>query len=102
MIELIQCSVLATTVTAYVALSRATKLETLQVLNFNQRLYVWTLSRYAYRVRKLTNFHCRVQAHPRVLEWYDKILDEDEEARNKEMEMEMDDEEAISAYWGNT
>ncbi|KLO19972.1 hypothetical protein SCHPADRAFT_808166, partial [Schizopora paradoxa] len=63
---------------AYVALSRATKLETLQVLNFNQKF---------------------VQAHPRVLEWYDKILDEDEQARMKEIELEMDDEEAIRLFW---
>jgi len=65
---------------AYVALSRATKMETLQVLNFDQS---------------------KVQAHPRVLAWYDKVQNDIYDAEMKSILDEMDDEDAIRAYFEN-
>jgi len=55
---------------AYVAISRATTVEQLQVINFDA---------------------AKVQAHPRVLEWY--------HAQSSSVDSDMDNEEAMAAYY---
>lgn len=79
---------------AYVALSRATRMETLQVLNFDSSKYVCLLLLY---MRLLTGLiHCahRVRAHPRVLEWTSEHTPKMSELPdNSEDELE---------YWGDT
>ncbi|KAL4268423.1 ATP-dependent DNA helicase PIF1 [Pleurotus pulmonarius] len=62
---------------AYVALSRATNMDHLQVLNFNAS---------------------KVVAHPRVISWYQDLELKHEAFHVDEFEDEMDDEEAIAAY----
>ncbi|PAV21915.1 dna repair and recombination pif1 [Pyrrhoderma noxium] len=63
---------------AYVALSRATSLDGLQVVNFDRN---------------------KVMAHPRVLEWNRQILMYYEEERNLSFNRDVDSEEAIRAYF---
>ncbi|KAJ3575906.1 hypothetical protein NP233_g801 [Leucocoprinus birnbaumii] len=72
---------------AYVALSRATNMDHLQVLNFAKEKYdplskCWNLT--------LTDMH-RVMAHPMVLAWYG------EHVRTAEQDFDIDEEE-ISAF----
>ncbi len=43
----------------------------------------------------------RVQAHPRVLEWHDKVQNDINEAESKSILLEMDEEEAIRAFFEN-
>ena len=50
---------------AYVALSRATSIERLQIINFDPLKYV----EFARVVHVLILFVFRVQAHPTVLDW---------------------------------
>lgn len=54
---------------AYVALSRATNMEHLQVLNFLPEKYI---SHFVPSYPYLKLFLCRVMAHPKVLTWYGK------------------------------
>jgi len=61
---------------AYVGLSRATSLDTLQVLNFDPT---------------------KVIAHPEVIKWHERNLEQEEQHR--EFEDEMDAEEAIRSYF---
>ncbi|KAF9650727.1 hypothetical protein BDM02DRAFT_1304770 [Thelephora ganbajun] len=61
---------------AYVGLSRATSLDTLQVLNFDPS---------------------RVIAHPVVVEWHERNLRQ--EQQHQEFEDEMDAEEAVRSYF---
>ncbi|KAL5518664.1 hypothetical protein ACEPAH_347 [Sanghuangporus vaninii] len=63
---------------AYVALSRARRMETLQVLFFSKN---------------------KVMAHPRVLEWNDRIIKEMQQAEEAAIMREMDSEEAIRAFF---
>ncbi|THH11770.1 hypothetical protein EW145_g431 [Phellinidium pouzarii] len=63
---------------AYVALSRATNMETLQVLNFSKS---------------------KVMAHPRVLEWSANLAQKLDEEEEKAIMRDMDDEEAIRAFF---
>ncbi|KAF7339973.1 ATP-dependent DNA helicase PIF1 [Mycena venus] len=62
---------------AYVAVSRATTMEHLQILNFHPS---------------------KVSAHPRVLQWYAEFEEAD---RNRRVEEEMDWDEAMDAYYNN-
>ncbi|KAL5495571.1 hypothetical protein ACEPAI_1034 [Sanghuangporus weigelae] len=63
---------------AYVALSRARRMETLQVLHFSKSIVI---------------------AHPRVLEWNDRITEEMQQAEEAAIMREMDSEEAIRAFF---
>ena len=53
---------------AYVALSRATRMETLQVINFNPDKYVLLVDAVFVAVCN-RDMLSRVRAHPRVIEW---------------------------------
>jgi len=62
---------------AYVALSRATNLETLEVLNFEPS---------------------KVMAHPRAVEWHHTWLPDEEHPASNYWD-EMDSDEAIASHW---
>ena len=78
---------------AYVALSRATSMAQLQVLNFDPAKFVSTFICFVYYANLLS---FRVVAHPRVLAWHncepekDMYIDDDDE---------MENEEAMAAYY---
>lgn len=60
---------------AYVALSRATRMETLQVVNFDPAKYVRSTQLYSCILTVNWIVRCRVRAHPRVLEWMAEHMD---------------------------
>lgn len=80
---------------AYVGLSRATSLDTLQVLNFDPTRYADVLV-----VGPLMSDHVllpRVIAHPAVVKWHEGNLHQ--EQQHQEFEDEMDAEEAVRSYF---
>ena len=81
---------------AYVGLSRATSLDSLQVLNFDPTRYADAL-RHAKAVCLTFTFTCRVFAHPVVIDWHERNLRQQQQHR--EFEDEMDAEEAVRSYF---
>lgn len=85
---------------AYVALSRATSMEQLQVLNFDPAKYV-PFMRCVQLFGNTTFYYYRVVAHPRVLAWHDCVpesmcVDDDIDAGEDD---EMDNDYAKAAYY---
>ena len=82
---------------AYVGLSRATSLDSLQVLNFEASKYANVHPILGVGSSDLGICICRVIAHPAVVEWYEENLRQQQQ--RQEFEDEMDTEEAISSYF---
>ena len=77
---------------AYVALSRATSLQSLQVLNFSPARYARSNTRF----RSLAHVVSRVMVHETVLNWHEQNVERDRKARS--FAEEVDGEQAVAGY----
>lgn len=81
---------------AYVALSRATNMQTLEVLNFHPSKWVLSIMLGDIILTCLR----RVMAHPRVLHWH-KNFEQDDVCFDDDFDDEMDNYEAMANYHGD-
>lgn len=90
-----QCDTQFNNYLAYVALSRATSMQTLEVLNFQPRKLVIAYSTATYT--NMTLF--RVMAHQRVLAWHREFEQDGMHYNDHNLGDEMDNDEAMMSYY---